>query len=358
MESQQSTPNLLAYWLILLSVIVASHAVYANEDLQQKMNDPANWASWGGNYQGTRYSELDQINTENVHQLELAWQVSTDVLYRHGGGPLVVDDTIYLHTPYPNKVIAINQDDQSIKWEYEAKQNAEEIFGENSTLDSRTVSPKTFNHGLAYGEGMIFLHQADTTLVALDAKTGKKIWDVKNGEPYIGSTISSAPLIVKDKVILGNYSHEMALDKPGGYITAYHIKDGRLAWRGHSVGTDEKLLIDPIKTQTWTDGKLQSVGKNSSINSWRKASMKFAGAGTTGVITYDPDLNLIYYGSGISIFLEPIEHDMKWTSSLWARDADTGIVKWVYQLTPNNTWNYSAENESILVDQSINGTKR
>ena len=346
----------LVLFATLLTLI--SPCTYANDDLIKKMNDPANWASWGGNYQGTRYSELDQINADNVHQLELAWQLPTGVLYRHGGGPLVVDDIIYIHTPYPNKVIAFNQADQTIKWVYEPEQNAGEIFGENSTLDINTVSVKTFNHGLAYGEGMIFLHQADTALVALDAKTGTIKWSVKNGDPYIGSTISSAPLIVKDKVILGNYSNSMTIDDPGGYITAYYIKDGSLAWRGHSVGTDKKMLMDPTKTQTWTDGELQSVGKDSSINSWRAADLEIGGTGITGGITYDPDLNLLYYGSGAAVIVEPLGKDMRWTSALWARDVDTGEVKWVYQTTPNNTWSYSAENESILVEQIIKGTQR
>lgn len=231
----------------LLLAFVASFATttaYTNDDLQQKMNDPANWANWGGNYQGTRYSELDQINTENVHQLQVAWMEPTGVMYGHEGGPLVVDNTIYIHTPYPNKVFAFNQEDHSLIWLYEGNSSPVIIFGK----DNKISPHKTINNGLAYGNGMIFLHQADTTLVAIDAETGKKVWSAQNGNPRTGSRINSAPIVVKDKVLVGHYRGRKF--GGAGFITAYNISDGSRAWRGYSMGPDNEMLMDPEKSFT------------------------------------------------------------------------------------------------------------
>jgi len=316
------------------------------------MDDPANWASWGGNYQGTRYSELDQINVDNVHQLQVSWMAATGVVGSHKGGPLVIGDTIYIHTPYPNKVIAFNQADQTIKWVYEPNQNEKEILALTEEKDNSTV-----NSGLAYGEGMIFLNQTDTTLVALNAQTGKEIWRRQNGDPKTGATGNSAPLIVNDKVIVGISGNNYGIR---GYLTAYYIKDGSLAWRGYSMGLDSDILIDPEKTQTWTNGKMQPVGEHSSLNSWQDEQWKIGGGSTSGWITFDPKLKLIYYGTGAPSPWNPEQRpgDNRWTSALWARDADTGIVKWVYQMTPHDEWGYSGENESILIEQIINGKQQ
>src|SRR5690606_5291326 len=126
---------------------------------------------------------------ENVGDLQVAWTFSTGVLRGHEGGPLVVGDTLYVHTPFPNKVFAINQDDQSIIWRYEPMQNAEETIP--------VMCCDTVSRGLAYADGKIFLQQADTTLVALDAETGEEIWKVKNGDPKRGETNTNAPVVVK-----------------------------------------------------------------------------------------------------------------------------------------------------------------
>jgi glucose dehydrogenase len=148
------------------------------------MSNPSNWASQAGDYANHRYSTLDQINAKNVSTLQVAWTMSTGVLRGHEGSPLVVGNTMYIHTPFPNNVYAINLADQTYKWKYEPKQDA-------------TVVPvmccDTVNRGLAFGDGKIFLQQADTTLVALDATTGKVDWTVKNGNPKIGETNTTAP---------------------------------------------------------------------------------------------------------------------------------------------------------------------
>jgi glucose dehydrogenase len=149
------------YRMLSLAILVSlSYASQANYNVDQLTKDPKNWATWGGNYAGTRYSELDQINVKNVKKLQLAWTFSTGVLRGHEGGPLVVDDVIYIHTPYPNIVYALDQKTQSVLWEYKPRQD------DNSIIP--VMCCDTVNRGLAYAEGKIFLQQADTTLVALD----------------------------------------------------------------------------------------------------------------------------------------------------------------------------------------------
>src|SRR5438128_3488734 len=153
------------------------------------------WRMPNKNYASTRYSSLNAINTDNVKTLKAAWSFSTGVLRGHEGGPLVIGNTMYVHTPFPNKVYALDlSKENQIVWKYEPKQDPNVI---------PVMCCDTVNRGVAYGDGKIFLHQADTTLVALDAKTGKVEWTVKNGDPGKGGTGTSSPLVVKDKVLIG-----------------------------------------------------------------------------------------------------------------------------------------------------------
>jgi lanthanide-dependent methanol dehydrogenase len=317
----------------------------ANPELMRLMSDPNNWAIWGGNYSGQRYSELDQINAGNVGDLQVAWTFSTGVLRGHEGGPLVVGDTLYIHTPFPNKVFAINQEDQSIIWRYEPVQNAEETIP--------VMCCDTVARGLAYADGKIFLQQADTTLVALDAKTGKEVWKVKNGDPKRGETNTNAPVVVKDKVITGISGGEFGVR---GFVVAYNIKDGSQAWKAYSVGPDEEMLVDPRRTTHL--GK--PVGRNSSVDSWEGDQWEIGGGTTWGWFTYDPETNLVYYGSGNPGTWNPVVRpgDNRWSMTIWARDMDTGVAKWVYQMTPHDEWDFDGVNEMILADLEIDGKNR
>ncbi|MCI0668409.1 MAG: methanol/ethanol family PQQ-dependent dehydrogenase [Methylococcaceae bacterium] len=329
----------------MASVLAAPGVVFSNSSVETLAKEPKNWPIWGGNYSGTRYSALDQINSKNVKSLQVAWTFSTGVLRGHEGGPLVIDDVIYIHSPFPNKVFALNQEDQSIIWEYNPIQNAEETIP--------VMCCDTVNRGLAYGDGKIYLLQSDTTLVALDAKTGKQIWSVKNGDPKLGMTNTSAPFVVKDKVLIGISGGEFGVR---GFMAAYNAKDGSLAWKGYSMGPDKDTLIDPQKTTSM----LKPVGKDSSTSTWKGEQWKIGGGTTWGWYAYDPQLNLMYYGSGNPSTWNPTQRpgDNKWSMSLWARDVDTGAVKWVYQMTPHDEWDYDGINEVVLVDQEIGGKTR
>ncbi|MGR8935500.1 MAG: methanol/ethanol family PQQ-dependent dehydrogenase [Gammaproteobacteria bacterium] len=339
-------------WLIASTVatLLAAPAISsANSGVERLMQNPANWASWGGDYAGTRYSKLDQINTSNVKNLQPAWTFSTGVLRGHEGGPLVVDDVIYIHTPFPNTVYAIDQATQSVIWEFTPQQDAD--------VTIPVMCCDTVNRGLAYGDGKIFLQQSDTVLTALDAKTGKRIWSVQNGDPKLGMTNTNAPTVVKNLVMTGISGGEFGVR---GFLAAYDINDGHLVWKGYSMGPDSDTLIVPGKTTTWENGRVKPVGANESLKTWEGDQWKIGGGTTWGWYSYDPDLNLVYYGSGNPSTWNPVQRpgDNKWSMSLWARDADTGEVKWVYQMTPHDEWDYDGINEAPLVDQKIDGKMR
>ena len=315
------------------------------DELLTLQKDPKQWVSPTGDYANTRYSTLKQITTENVSKLAPAWSFSTGVLRGHEGAPLVLGDVMYIHTPFPNVVYALDLNhDGKILWKYEPKQDPAVV---------PVMCCDTVNRGLAYADGKIFLAQADTTLVALDAKSGKVVWSVKNGDASKGQTSTAAPHVFKDKVLVGIAGGEFGVR---GHITAYNVADGKLAWRGYSMGPDTDTLIDPEKTTVL--GK--PVGKDSSTSTWQGDQWQIGGGTTWGWYSYDPELNLVYYGSGNPSTWNPKQRpgDNRWSMTIWARNLDTGAVKWVYQLTPHDEWDYDAINEVILADQEIGGVKR
>jgi PQQ-dependent dehydrogenase (methanol/ethanol family) len=332
-----------------LITCASAYGALANEELTKLASDPKNWAMPTGDYANTRYSQLDQINKDNVKNLQVKWTMSTGVLRGHEGGPLVIGDVMYVHTPFPNIVYALDlNNDGKILWKYEPKQDPNVI----SIMCCDTV-----NRGVAYGDGKIILSQADTTVTALDAKTGKVAWQAKNGQATDGSiaeSSTSAPMVVKDKVIIGISGAEYGVR---GHISAYNLKDGSLAWRAYSTGPDSETLLDPEKTTHL--GK--PVGPDSGINTWEGEQWKTGGGTTWGWYSYDPKLNMIYYGTGNPSTWNPVQRpgDNRWSMTIMARDADTGMAKWLYQMTPHDEWDYDGVNEMILVDgMDINGQKR
>jgi PQQ-dependent dehydrogenase (methanol/ethanol family) len=317
----------------------------ANDELAKLQQDSKQWAQPAGNFANTRYSSLKQITADNVGKLQVAWTFSTGVLRGHEGNPLVVGDVMYLHTAFPNIVYALNlKDENKIVWKYEPKQDPNVI---------PVMCCDTVNRGLAYADGKIFLHQADTTVVALDAKDGKVVWSVKNGDPGKGETGTSAPHVFKDKVIIGISGGEFGVR---GSVTAYNMKDGKQVWRAYSMGPDSDTLLDPQKTTHL--GK--PVGKDSGTNTWQGEQWKIGGGTTWGWYSYDPDLNLFYYGSGNPSTWNPKQRpgDNRWSMTIFARDVDTGQAKWVYQMTPHDEWDFDGVNEMILTDQQIGGANR
>ena len=320
----------------------AAGSTYANEELIKLSQDAKQWVMPAGNYANTRHSMLKQITAANVGKLQVAWTFSTGVLRGHEGAPLVIGDMMYLHGPFPNPVYALNlADENKIVWKYQPVQDPNVI---------PVMCCDTVNRGLSYADGKIFMSQADTTLVALDAKTGKVVWTQKNGDPGKGETSTGAPHVIKDKVLVGISGGEFGVR---GSVTAYDMKTGQRVWRGYSMGPDSDTLIDPIKTTAL--GK--PVGPDSSVSTWQGEQWKIGGGATWGWYSYDPQLNLVYYGSGNPSTWNPKQRpgDNKWSMTIWARDVDTGAVRWVYQMTPHDEWDYDGVNEMILADQQIGG---
>lgn len=317
----------------------------ANDDLEKRLGDARSWVTAAGSYSGQRFSTLNEITADNVHELQPVWSFSTGVLRGHEGAPLVVGGVMYVHTPFPNIVYALDLDHEGrILWKYEPRQDASV---------AAVMCCDTVSRGLGYGDGKILLAQADATLVALDAETGAVVWTAKNGDPKLGETMTGAPLVVKDKVIVGIGGGEYGAL---GRLSAYRLSDGKPLWSAASAGQDAAMLIDPQKTTEL--GK--PVGENSSLKSWEGEEWKIGGGPTWGWITYDPKLDLIYYGTGNPGTWNPIQRpgDNKWTDTIFARSAETGVAKWVYQMTPHDEWDYDGINEMILADIPVGGALR
>jgi PQQ-dependent dehydrogenase (methanol/ethanol family) len=298
----------------------------------QPKEEDKQWTMQNKNYQSTRYSSLDSINTDNVKTLKVAWTFSTGVLRGHEGGPLVVGSTMYVHTPFPNIVYALDltKEGAPIKWKYVPKQDPQVI---------PVACCDTVDRGLAYADGKIFNNQLDTTTVALDAETGKELWKVKQGDYKEGQTITSAPLVIKDKVISGISGGEYGVR---GFVTANDVKTGKQVWRMYSTGPEAE------------------VGFPGSVETWKGDEWKTGGGTTWGWYSYDPDLNLLYYGTGNPGSWNPDQRpgDNKWSMTIFARDPDTGKAKWAYQKTPHDAWDYDGINENVLVDINIKGQPR
>ncbi len=330
---------------VVLAAALMPAMASANDGLLVMQENPSEWVMPTGNYANWRYSELAHIDTSNAGDLQVAWTFSTGVLRGHEGGPLIIDDVMYVHTPFPNIIYALDLNNNgAIKWKYEPKQDPDVI---------PVMCCDTVYRGPAYGGGKIISHQADTSVVALDAETGEVVWKVANGDPKIGETGTSSPMVVKDKVIIGISGGEFGVR---GSVTAYNLETGEREWRAYSMGPDADTLLDPEKTTHLGE----PVGADSGTNTWEGDQWKIGGGTTWGWYSYDPDLDLIYYGSGNPSTWNPAQRpgDNRWSMTIFARDPDDGMAKWVYQMTPHDEWDYDGINEMILVDQEMDGQMR
>ncbi len=328
-----------------VALCLVASAALANDDLVTQMENPAQWAIQTGDYKNQRYSALDTINKENVGDLQVAWTFSTGVLRGHEGSPLVIGDTMYVHTPFPNIVYALDlANDGKIKWKYEPKQDPNVI---------PVMCCDTVYRGVAYANGKIFLHQADTKVVALNADNGEVVWEVVNGDPSKGETNTATVLPVKDKIIVGISGGEFGVR---GSVTAYNMETGEQEWRAYSMGPDEDILVDPAATTHLGE----PVGENSGTNTWEGDQWMIGGGTTWGWYSADMDENLFYYGTGNPSTWNPAQRpgDNRWSMTVMARDIDTGMAKWFYQMTPHDEWDYDGINEMILTEQDIDGTER
>ncbi len=253
-------------WVAGFLVLVLAVGAYGSQELLQLQTDDKQWVMPGKDYSQTRFSTLSQITATNVKNLRPAWTFSTGTLRGHEGAPLVIGDTMYVHTSFPNNVYALElkgPDVGKIKWAYLPKQDPSV---------QAVACCDNVNRGLSFGDGKVFLSQLDGNLVALNAQTGKEAWKVQNADPKVGATMTSAPHIYKDKVIVGVSGGEFGVR---GHVTAYDIKDGTQVWRAYSMGPDEDVrLADDFNQANPHFGQ-----RNQGTGTWQGDQWKTGGPG-------------------------------------------------------------------------------
>ena len=298
---------------------------------QPGADNPGEWTSAGRDYAGTRYSPLDQITATNVANLKVAWTFSTGVLNGHEGQPLVVGNTMYVTTPWPNITYALDLADAHApaKWAL-APPTVPASKGE--------ACCDVVNRGAAYGGGKIVWNMLDGNTIAANAKTGKELWRTKLADINKGETMTMAPLIAKNKVIVGVSGAEMGVR---GWIAALDLGDGHVVWKAYSTGSDKDVLIGPdFKPFYAFHARHGSRRENVAAESMEDRRRRRCGAGSRTI----PRPNLIFYGTGNPGAWNPDLRpgDNLWSMTIFARDPETGAAKWAYQMTPHDMWDYDA----------------
>jgi lanthanide-dependent methanol dehydrogenase len=318
----------------------------AAQHLADLMEDDGQWVMAPKNHASTRFSGLDEINTDNVSQLQLKWSFSTGVLQGHEAAPLVVGSTMYVVTPYPNILYALDlaQGGGHIKWRY-APRPARAAQG--------VACCDVVNRGAAYSDGKVIFNTLDNHTVAVDAETGDEVWKTRLGDINRGESMTMAPLVVKDKVLVGNSGGEFGVR---GWLTALYVGSGEIAWRAYSTGPDADVLIGEDFAPFYADDRGTDLG----VTTWPSDMWRIGGGTVWGWISYDEELDLIYYGTGNPGPWNPEQRpgDNKWTAGIFARNPDTGQARWAYQWSPHDQYDYDGVNENVLLDLEIDGRLR
>ena len=299
-----------------------------------------------GDYANTRFSRLDEITAANVSRMKVAWTFSTGMVAGHEAAPLVVGSTMYLVSPFPNIVFALDlsQPGAPVKWKYDPAP---------LSASKGVACCDVVNRGAAYWKNSIIFNTLDGRTISLDANTGARRWEVQLGDINRGETITMAPMVVRDKVLVGNSGGEFGVR---GWLTALDADSGRQAWRAYSTGPDADVLIGPEFKPFYEMDR----GKDLGLTSWPGESWKTGGGTVWGWISYDPALNLLYYGTANPGPWNPEQRpgDNKWTSGIFARDPDTGRARWYYQWSPHDLFDHDGINENVLLDLQIDGGTR
>src|SRR3954451_3103353 len=301
----------------------------------------AQWTIPAKNYASTRFSGLNEITAANVGRLSLAWTFSTGVNRGQEAAPLIVGTTMYVVTPFPNILYALDltQPGAPLKWKYEPHPLA---------AAQGVACCDVVNRGAVYYQGKIIYNLLDAHTVAVDAKTGKEVWRTKVGDINRGESVTMAPLVVKDKVLVGNSGGEFGVR---GWLTALDAASGKIAWRAWHTGPDSDVLIG-LDYQPFYD---KEKGKDLGVATWPPNQWEIGGGTAWGWISYDPDLNLIYYGTANPGPWNPEQRpgDNKWTGGIFARNPDTGQARWFYQVVPHDLYDHDGINELILLDMPV-----
>lgn len=303
------------------------------------------WALPSGDLAATRYSPLDAISTDTVAKLKPVWTFSTGVLGGHEGQPLVVNDTLYVVTPWPNVLYAfdLTQPDYPLRFKF------------RPDADRRALGVAccdAVNRGAVHAEGRIVYNLLDGRTVAVDARDGNLLWQTRVADLSRGETLTMAPLVVGKRVFVGPSGGEFGIR---GSFTALDLDTGKILWSARNVGPDKAMRIDAARFHPYYD-KGEALG----THSWANDSWKIGGGPVWGWLSYDPALDLVYYGTGNPgpYNTEQRRGDNKWTASVLARRPADGSLAWAYQFTPNDNWDYDANAENILVELEIGGQPR
>ena len=305
-----------------LSVHAQNNGLVTYDRILKAAAEPANWLTYNGTYNSQRYSTLAQVTPANVKTLESKWVLQNQVFGAWQANPIVVDGVMYL-TERPNDVMAVDAKTGRMFW----------LYRWTPSPDSRVCCGAN-NRGVAILGDTLFMGTLDGHLIALDARNGKPLWNVTVADVKLAYSITLAPLIIKDKVVVGVGGGEFGIR---GFIAAFDPKTGTETWRFNAVpGPGEK------GHDTWKDDHWKSGGGSVWV---------------TG--SYDPDVNLTYWGIGNpgpdwNPFQRP--GDNLYTDSVVALDADTGQLKWHFQFTPNDGYDYDSVQVPVLADINFKGT--
>jgi len=300
------------------------------------------WLMASKDWANTRYSGLGEITAANARNLRVAWTWSTGNPFGHEGAPLVVGSTMYVVTPFPNTLFALDLAQQgAIKWKYQPPY----------ILAAPGVSCcGRINRGAAFADGRVFFATLDNQVVAVDAASGREVWRTLVGSIERGETMTMAPIVVKGKVLVGNSGGEFGVR---GWVTALDAATGQIAWRAFGTGPDSDVLIGADFKPFYDKDR----GKDLGAQSWQPGGWGHGGATMWGWFSYDPELDLLYYGTGNAGPWNPEMRpgDNKWAATVFARDPDDGSAKWAYQIWPHDQNDYDAVNESVLLDLPLAG---
>lgn len=309
------------------------------------------WPVYGGDRNGTHFSPLTQITPENVGRLGLAWSTDLDAFPGQiEGTPLVVDGTLFGTTPW-SVVVAIDARTGRLKWRWDP-QIPHQVFATDERGVRTRLGPSLccgpVNRGVAYHEGKVFVGTLDSRLVALDADTGRQVWSTQVASREDDYSITSAPRVIKNRVITGTSGSEFGVR---GFVAAYDVDTGKEAWRFWTVPGDPSLPFENEAMRT-------------AAATWTGAWWKYGGGGTPwDGMAYDPDLDLLYIGTGNGspwprLLRSPGGGDNLYLCSILALRPDTGEYVWHYQQTPADNWDYASTQPIVLADLTLDGRTR